>query len=69
MCSRIAERLLTTGDIGSPASKLKEQFKPLAQFMELAHERWWYGEQENCPLEEKFDKKEKEDHFKARPLR
>jgi len=62
----IAERLCTRGDIGSPASVLRSRFKALEGCLDLAQERWWFGEQENCRERDTFQRKESTLEFKCR---
>jgi hypothetical protein len=70
VCSHIAERMLTYGDVGTPVCELSEEFPPLSGcFSDVKQEGpWWHGGSKNCKRKGVFGEKETTAQFKVRCL-
>jgi len=66
VCRELAERMMTTGDIGLPASHLRNAFPQLSGAMEELPERWWFRHDENDALLKRFKKHENKAQMQAR---
>lgn len=67
MCSQIAERVLTYGDVGTPAAELRGEFGALQGcFGEVPEGSWWHGGAKNCKVTGTFGEKESTAAFKVR---
>ena len=67
-CSHIAERVLTHGDVGTPAAELVHEFAPLKGcFADVKDGPWWHGGQSNCQKQGAFTDKESSARFKVCP--
>lgn len=65
-CSHIAERVLTYGDVGTPAAELRGEFSALhGCFGDVPEGSWWYGGAKNCKATGTFVEKETSAAFKV----
>lgn len=67
-CSHIAERVLTCGDIGTAASKLKTEFAPLQDCFDFDDELWWHGGGCNDVENRSVTERESSKHLKVRNI-
>eukprot|EP00884_Botryococcus_braunii_P017611 jgi/Botrbrau1/4533/Bobra.60_2s0022.2 len=52
--SELAEQLITTGDVGLPASQIRRRFPQLEEAIKDLPERWWYKESVNDATEKRL---------------
>ena len=65
-CSEISERVLTSGDVGTPVSELRNEFSPLEGcFGGVKEGEWWHDGKKNCPGRGVFGEKETGAAFKV----
>jgi hypothetical protein len=66
ICSHIAERVLTYGDVGTPVLELRNEFSPLKGcFGDVKDGAWWHGGSKNCQEKGVFHEKESSPQFKV----
>ena len=65
--SELTEKLVTTGDVGRPASDLARRFPLLAEQLAALPEVWWHCDpaKPNCALTKKFSCRETKQHLQV----